>query len=89
MYLIKPPVMSAAEESSRSNSNQKKNISAYYSNYDVRLLNTFPEHVHLHEEDAVEWYVDREEGSDNLSSDPVQRHIEFTGTFHDGPKRWI
>jgi hypothetical protein len=54
MYLIKPPVMSAAEESSRSNSNQKKNISAYYSNYDVRLLNTFPEHVHLHEEDAVE-----------------------------------
>ncbi len=73
--------MSATEESSRSNSKSEKNISADYSNYNVRMPNTFPKYVYLHKEDAVEWYMDSEEGDDDLSSDFVQRHVQFVGTL--------
>ena len=79
MYLIKPPVISTTEESSGSDSKSKKNTSADYSNYNTWTPNTFPKHVHLHKEDAVEGYVDGEEGNDDFSNDFVQWHIQSMG----------
>jgi hypothetical protein len=79
--LVKPPMMFATEESSRSNSKSEKNRSADYSNYNVRMLNTIPKDAHLHKQDAVQGYVDSEEGDDDLSSDPVQRHVECVRTL--------
>ena len=73
--------MSATEEYSRSNSKSEKNTSADDSNDNVRTPNSLPKHVHLHEEDAVECYVDSEEGDDDLSSDSMHRHIQRVGTL--------